>query len=714
MLFTLLNLSIAKEYHVSKEGKPNNDGSEGSPFLTISEAAEVVEPGDVVKIHEGVYREAVIPRKGGEEGRSITFEAVDGDSVVIKGTEIVDSWTEVGNGVWEITLDDSFFNGYNPFKLFAEGEWQEYGGWHTRGDVYINNKVLDEQEEEDEVASTEGSWFINDSGDKTHILANFGDLNPNNEMTEVAVRNVNFFTESSGVNYITLRGIHFTQAALDWQAPNAYMDHDTVQIGAVGTSMGKGWVIENCEVSYAKTACIMLGEDVGLREGGGHEDIDAFGSHLVQNNYVHFCGEYGIAGQKGIARSLIKHNLVEDINWRNEFGGHEPAAIKIWNAADVTIEDNLVRRTFGDVSGFGIWIDYGNQGTRITRNIVYDTRREGLYLEANFGPTLVDNNIVDGRTRFGEAVLSYSAGDILVHNLWYGGGFKYSDQNGRQSTYVQPHTMIITYGDPVYNNNNHTYNNIFAGEFTNNGIVGDEESESHISHNLYMKGTKVHADDANAKASDHEMDFEIETTRFGVSISFSMDNSFEGFETPVVDTALIGIIPLANQSIEDKDGNPIVVNTDINNNDRTSANPLVGPLASLKEGTNTVSWTLHGDPGSVSSSSSDESSSSENNSSFDVTLSSEEFSSSSEEETNSSDEDGSSSSEDDLTPIANQVVLQTQVRIILPGQIFQTDIQSSVQIFSLNGVKIYEGQFGDYRASAGFNNSALLVKWVNH
>jgi len=46
----------------------------------------------------------------------------------------------------------------------------------------------------------------------------------------------------------------------------------------------------------------------------------------VRNNTIRRCGQSGIAGHRGAAGSIIEGNLVEDINYRSEFGGWETAA----------------------------------------------------------------------------------------------------------------------------------------------------------------------------------------------------------------------------------------------------------------------------------------------------------------------------------------------------------------------------------------------------
>ncbi|MCX8107266.1 MAG: DUF1565 domain-containing protein, partial [Verrucomicrobiae bacterium] len=54
--------SLGAEYHVSAKARADKcDGSRRNPFRTISAAARIAQPGDVITVHEGVYRERVNP-----------------------------------------------------------------------------------------------------------------------------------------------------------------------------------------------------------------------------------------------------------------------------------------------------------------------------------------------------------------------------------------------------------------------------------------------------------------------------------------------------------------------------------------------------------------------------------------------------------------------------------------------------------------------------
>ena len=88
--------SAGRHYYVSVQGDDANDGSASRPLRTISAAAQVAQPGDVITVHEGVYRERINPPRGGtSEAERIVYQAAPGEKVVIKGSEVVKGWEKV-------------------------------------------------------------------------------------------------------------------------------------------------------------------------------------------------------------------------------------------------------------------------------------------------------------------------------------------------------------------------------------------------------------------------------------------------------------------------------------------------------------------------------------------------------------------------------------------------------------------------------------------
>lgn len=152
----------AKEYHVSIKGNDANEGTEKAPFRTIGKAAEYAFPGDIITVHAGTYREWVNPPRGGEsDDKRIVYRAAPGEKVEIKGSERITNWTKEKNGVWKVTIPNTFFGDYNPYIDLIYGDWFEgMGREHHTGEVFLNNKSLYEKETLDKVLTPVGTRTV--------------------------------------------------------------------------------------------------------------------------------------------------------------------------------------------------------------------------------------------------------------------------------------------------------------------------------------------------------------------------------------------------------------------------------------------------------------------------------------------------------------------------------------------------------------------------
>jgi hypothetical protein len=113
--------ATAREIHVAMSGNDSGNGSPENPLLTIGKASEIAQPGDVITVHEGTYREWVKPVRGGtDDDHRITWRAAPGERAVVKGSERVGSWVRETNGVWRVELPNAFFGDYNPYALKKE------------------------------------------------------------------------------------------------------------------------------------------------------------------------------------------------------------------------------------------------------------------------------------------------------------------------------------------------------------------------------------------------------------------------------------------------------------------------------------------------------------------------------------------------------------------------------------------------------------------
>ncbi len=575
----------ARDIHVATTGNDSARGDQASPLLTVNKAASLAQPGDTVIIHGGTYREWVKPPRGGtSEDKRITYRAAPGEKAIIKGSQRITSWTQKEEGspadprggqVWKAELPNSFFDEYNPYALTLSGGWLDYGQWHHRGDVYLNGEAFYEKQNPQEVGQAEQSWYCQSGGEVTTIIANFGKANPNTELAEINVRECIFMPEVSGLKYITIDGLEFMHAAANWAPPGLQL-----QSGAVGTRMGKHWIIENCTVVNARCVGIILGHAPGV----DYSDIDAFGDHIVRNNVIRRCGQAGIAGQKGATRCLISGNFIEDTNYRREFGGWETAAIKFHNSVDTVISGNLIRGVYRQKEGaFGIWMDFGNQGTRITRNIIYKTEAATVFLEMDHGPTLVDNNIL-----IGPAVRSNSEATVFAHNLFADCGYDYSPDTNRRSEYYKPHTTIGAGRKTGTAQDDKWFNNIFVRR----GLDDVKNAAGYVSdYNVFFEGAgKSSFGDEHSLVDAYITGLAVKDDPSGATITFSANDAPFRVQGPRVDAKFVGVFPTVGQTIEDRSGKPITIDTDING--KEFAKPLPGPLANLKQGENSITWTF--------------------------------------------------------------------------------------------------------------------------
>lgn len=457
LLFVMISSIAAgqhsgKEYHVSVNGSDSSDGSFQHPLKTISAAANVALPGDVITVHAGVYRERITPPRGGDaDTKRIIYQAAKGEKVEIKGSEIVKGWKRLQNDTWETVVPNTFFGDFNPFKELIHGDWfwpKPKDRQYHRGAVYLNGSWLMEAAKPEQVMATANAddplWWADVDSANTTIRAQFKGVDPNSALVEINVRPVVFYPDKPFINFITVRGFVMEHAATNWAPPTAE------QMGLIGTHWSKGWIIENNTVQYSKCVGIALGKygdtfdnkDTESAEGyvGTIKRALAFGwnkgtigSHIVRNNTVAYCEQTGIVGSLGCSFSIIEHNTIHDIHVHRLFDGAEMAGIKFHGAIDVQIINNHIYNT-----NMGIWLDWMAQGVQVQHNLMHDNGLD-IFLEVNHGPTLLSNNILLSAT----CLSMNSGGAAFVHNI-LGGKIDVIHYDSRMTPFMLPHSTFVT------------------------------------------------------------------------------------------------------------------------------------------------------------------------------------------------------------------------------------------------------------------------------
>ncbi len=393
-------LSFSQTFHVSQnhpKASDHNPGTKDLPWKTISQAADVLEPGQRVIVHEGVYREWVKPARGGNgPDKMISYEAAPGENVVIKGS---DTWKPVwdkarfynppGIVTWQTQLSSGMFEGANTFCLQnfpdqGHPDWKLFPTFELRrGQIFLAGNPLIQVNNPDRLADGGGRFWVEDNGMTIHLRL-VDDADPNECEFEITTREQVFAPVERYLNYIRVKGFRMFHAANGVPIPPP-------QRGLLSATAGHHWIIEDCEIGYANT----LGMDLG-GQWWSYGKGEMQGYHVVRRNYIHHCGVSAISGWHNMPndRMLVEDNLVTDCCWMPIIDHYESAGIKIHRTENSVIRRNVILRTAHCAS---LWLDGEIFNTRVTQNLMADAANPAfghIFLEINQGPNVVDNNIL--------------------------------------------------------------------------------------------------------------------------------------------------------------------------------------------------------------------------------------------------------------------------------------------------------------------------------
>ena len=575
-----------RQYHVSVKGDDADKGTAGAPFQTISKAAEVAQPGDVITVHEGTYRERINPPRGGRSDlKRIVYRAAPGQKVIVKGSEVIKGWQKVQNDTWKVNISNNFFGNFNPYSDLINGDWfNPKGRDHHTGAVYLNNHWLTEASGLDDVLKPIGSttlWFGQVDEANTTIWAQFRGINPNDGCAEINVRQAVFYPERPRVNFITVSGLTMMHAATPWAPPTAE------QIGLIGTHWSKGWIIENNDVRYSTCVGITLGKygdqwdntsqntatgyvktiERALANGWSKENI---GNHVVRNNRISHCEQAGLVGSMGAVFSTITGNDIHDIHIRQLFTGAEMAGIKIHGAIDTLISGNHIYRTCR-----GIWLDWMTQGTRVTANLLHDNNtREDLFVEVNHGPFLVDNNLFLSP----RSLSDWSQGGAYVHNM-FAGRIVLRPELRRETPFQRPHGTQVAGLQNTKGGDDRFYNNIFVAQ---SGLAAYDKAshQMFMGGNVFLKGTEAGRHEQNPLVNmEFDPSIDLVEKDNGFYLHITLDKAWVKKQSrQLVTTELLGRAKIPDLPYEQPDGSPYQINADYFGKKRNPSNPSPGPF----------------------------------------------------------------------------------------------------------------------------------------
>jgi parallel beta-helix repeat protein len=361
-LVLICSAAHGKEFIVNQHdpaASDKNPGSRKKPLKTISAAVLKVHAGDKIVIHGGEYRETVIIKTSGTSDAPIVIAAASGETVVIKGSDVITGWTKDHDAIWKAKLpkpaprsadtnEASFWIANEIYRVFS------------RDGVLLDAVHLRKVKAKDELQP--GSFFHDAANFALYVwLSESGD--PNQFKMEAAVR----------AAWLNVMGSHISVRGIQMRHASAL----AVTTWPTSCSIyGEGSRLENCVMSWGDFSGVAVG-------GKGNSLI-----HCV----VACNGNSGIAGTgEGhlIEGCQVIYNNIDRFDPSWHCGGAK--LIPKFN------KGRIVGNEFAYNVGPGLWLDESCNDNRLEQNFCHDNEGSGIMVEISAGNVVLNNICIGNR-----------------------------------------------------------------------------------------------------------------------------------------------------------------------------------------------------------------------------------------------------------------------------------------------------------------------------
>ncbi len=426
--------SAAKTLHVAPRELPGLRSS--AQVRTISEAATMVQAGDTVIIHDGIYRETVVLETDGTKEDPIRFQAALGENVIITGSDQITTWKkESGNGNIYSTPWPHRFIAWNKAGTHPGDEYHKMIGRCEQ--VFILKYPLLQVLESGKLSR--GTFYV-DFDTKRLLVCPRDDLDLTKKPTPLVEASSRGLLWHSKGRHIHLRGLRFRYAA------------NMAQHGAA-VFEGDSGVIEDCIFERMNSlGATMRATDLVFRR-----------CTFRQNGQMGF-------GALGAHDLLFSECLVQDNNIKGWNRNWEAGGNKLTLCRGVVLE----KSRFLNNRGNGIWFDIGNEKCVVRNCLIADNENAGIFYEISYGlhahdNVIVGNGFISSPGAWGAASgisLSSSPGCVIERNLLIGNreGLNFREQNrmtplidDKSKRWIWTHDQIIRNNVIAYNRDAQTW-----------------------------------------------------------------------------------------------------------------------------------------------------------------------------------------------------------------------------------------------------------------
>ena len=353
----------SRYYFVSTRGSDAHPGTKGSPFQTISKAANVANAGDVVLIQAGVYYEDVRPVHSGKPGKYITYQNEGNGEVIIDAQD--------GQRAGCIEIANKSYLQFIGLTVRGANSFQTWPRAGISMTDETNHIILDN--------ITAYNNFVG-------IMA-YGRENP---VSFITVKNSKTYGAGNIGN--THYGIFFYKKVYDSSIVDNHVAYTLPESQSYGIEVSTDFPGIQ---SNGSRRIVITGNEVDHNESEGIHTWNAV-DVLISGNYLHENGATGIQIEDGSENVVVDNNLSENNAQTYEF----EAGVWIDDSKNVVVRNNILR-----TNKVGLTI------TRSDRVIIHNNY---IYL---------NNRGAENLQNAAGLIIEDSATDISVtHNTFYKNG----------------------------------------------------------------------------------------------------------------------------------------------------------------------------------------------------------------------------------------------------------------------------------------------------
>jgi uncharacterized protein DUF1565 len=388
-------------YYVAPSGSDGADGSQNQPWQTVQHAANTVEAGDTVFVHQGVYNEVVtLTTSGSAAAGYITFLPYPGEAPVIDGTGLA-----VPNNQWGlVTLNNVGYVIVEGFEIrnFSTNSIKDVPiGIYVTGagasDQLINNSVHD--------IVTTAATTPKKCGSDAFGITVYGTQAPD-AIDGLAVSGNEVFDNHTGCSETLSLDGNVTNFAV---VSNRVHDNDNIGIGAIGFEKVSSGAYDQARA--------------GVIRGNTVYNITSFGNPDYGNQYA-ADGIYVDGGTNIVIEQNLIHNVDLGIELASEHQGHDSNFIVARN--NVVYAGNSAGISIGGYAASKGGADH----CTVVNNTLYenDSKKTGsgeFQIQFNATDNVFENNIVYAGAQgllINDFTVSEPDPALLDYNLFFSAG----------------------------------------------------------------------------------------------------------------------------------------------------------------------------------------------------------------------------------------------------------------------------------------------------